>query len=78
MSKPQTAEPGAVPEQVYLDAGRAQQIAWRPDEDPQYQQRIAERMAADPPFRAAVESAYWAGYGQGRDDEAAGLDLPHS
>lgn len=62
-----------IPESVYLDAALVQQVAWRPGEDPEWQQRIAERMAADPPFRAAVESAYRAGYGQGRDDEAAGL-----
>jgi hypothetical protein len=50
-----------VPDEVYLAAALAQQAVWRPDEDRDYQRRIAERMAQDPPFRVAVEVAYRAG-----------------
>lgn len=55
-----------VPEQVYVDAARVHAEALGTGYGPGTISR-AEAL------RAAVEIAYRAGYGQGRDDEAAGI-----
>jgi hypothetical protein len=62
-----------IPEQVFLDAGRAfaGQLTNRRDE---HREQTVRHCVTNPSVRAAVDSAYRAGYGQGRDDEAAGLD----
>jgi hypothetical protein len=57
-----------IPEQVYRDAAKAH-VRTEGVNDGYIEDQIG-----DPPFRAAVESAYRAGYGQGRDDEAAALE----
>lgn len=68
----------------YLDAARANVTALltspRDAMTPEDFERTVANYAALPSHRAAVDSAYaagWrAGYGQGRDDEAASLDTP--
>jgi hypothetical protein len=61
----------AVPEDAYLDAARI--YAHAVTTQRRHVAEVERRSAEDPAFRAAVESAYRAGYGQGRDDEAAGV-----
>lgn len=67
--------------QDYLDAARAyvERLATRSTRWEATDSVIAD-LAANPVFVAAVDAAfaagYRAGYGQGRDDEAGGEDLP--
>lgn len=63
-------------EQVYLDAARADVAAYWAEAgltDAERAEDTAHRIAARVDFRAGIEHAYWAGYGAGRDDEAAGV-----
>jgi hypothetical protein len=73
---PPEERPMIIPEDVYLDAARAyeEQLHGQPL-DTAFDAVIAAN-ATHPTFRAAVASAYRAGYGQGRDDEAAGPATP--
>lgn len=69
-----------VREELYRDAARAEvRTLLADDQRTGWTVADAERTAAGlmqvPSFRAVVESAYRAGYGQGRDDEAAEVDL---
>jgi hypothetical protein len=61
---------------VFMAAARRQCEIDYPGQD--VASSLVASYAANPGFRAAVDSAYRAGYGQGRDDEAAGLDMPRT